>query len=244
MRAFTLVELLVVVTIIVILIALLTPGLDRAVKMAEDVQCATNLRSVGMGLGLYLMDHKHRYPQTSYFGMLLGNRGAVGYQGNNLDVTQRPLNVYLGYASDGGTVPVARCPLDNGDALVGSNNAYRDWGNSYIEFTWRDWYRFKRVFGGLTHHPDPLNPANTSSIRSTSLPRMDNKALLADWPIFGDRSYSDLRTRWHNEDTGEFDRQFSTLFADSHVELFTYPRSEIEYPDGTMHAPNASFLWY
>ena len=41
--AFTLVELLVVITIIVILLVLLAPAMDRAIYQADLLACATNL---------------------------------------------------------------------------------------------------------------------------------------------------------------------------------------------------------
>jgi prepilin-type N-terminal cleavage/methylation domain-containing protein/prepilin-type processing-associated H-X9-DG protein len=52
-RAFTLVELLVVVTIIVILIALLLPALGRARDLGRSVSCASNMRQVGVALFSY-----------------------------------------------------------------------------------------------------------------------------------------------------------------------------------------------
>ena len=58
---FTLVELLVVITIIAILIALLLPALSRAKEMAIRVQCASNLRSFGQALFEYANAYK-QYP--------------------------------------------------------------------------------------------------------------------------------------------------------------------------------------
>jgi len=61
-RAFSLVELLVVVTMIVVLLALLAPAMDQAIYQAELVVCGARLHAVGGGVHLYAMNHKRRYP--------------------------------------------------------------------------------------------------------------------------------------------------------------------------------------
>lgn len=60
--AFTLVELLVVITIIVILLALLAPALDRAVYAAELAVCGTNQHGIVAGLHAYAHDNRRFYP--------------------------------------------------------------------------------------------------------------------------------------------------------------------------------------
>ena len=64
-RGFTLIELLVVVTIIVVLLALLVPSLDKAIYQAELAVCGSNLRSIGVGVQTYAMDHKRWYPHRA-----------------------------------------------------------------------------------------------------------------------------------------------------------------------------------
>ncbi len=61
-QAFTLVELLVVITIIAILLAMLTPALDRALYQAELAVCATRLRGLGTVITTYAAENRRKYP--------------------------------------------------------------------------------------------------------------------------------------------------------------------------------------
>src|SRR6187401_1104512 len=60
-RAFTLVELLVVLAIIGLLAALILPSLSRAKTQGFSTICRNHLRQIGFAAQMYLADYRH-YP--------------------------------------------------------------------------------------------------------------------------------------------------------------------------------------
>ncbi len=65
-RAFSLIELLVVIFIIAILLSILMPALPRARNAARKVRCAANLRGIGQSVEMYKDKNREVFPLARY----------------------------------------------------------------------------------------------------------------------------------------------------------------------------------
>ncbi len=65
-RAFTLVELLVIIAVVGVLVAMLLPALTQARESAYKVQCLSNLRQIGLGITSYANAYKNAIPPNAH----------------------------------------------------------------------------------------------------------------------------------------------------------------------------------
>jgi prepilin-type N-terminal cleavage/methylation domain-containing protein/prepilin-type processing-associated H-X9-DG protein len=112
--AFTLMELLVVIAIIGILASLLLPVLSAAKKRAGQATCINSLKQLGLGMQMYLDDHRDIFP-----GMASQHSGFQAsdwiYWRTNAaypQVEKSPIVVAMADASP----KLFRCPLDTDDS--------------------------------------------------------------------------------------------------------------------------------
>lgn len=125
-RAFTLVELLVVITIIGILIALLLPAVQSAREAARRAQCLNNLKQLALGC-LNFESANGNFPQGNATDGEFPNGGNVSWMFQALAYTEQS-SLYEKIAeadslSDAvakgilpASTPLARCPSDNWQA--------------------------------------------------------------------------------------------------------------------------------
>ena len=100
---FSLLELLVVLSIMAVLAALLLPAINSARRYAQGIHCASNLRQIGQAIHAYRADHR-RLPEAQYLPAPFNAP---------LDPATTPIfTVMASYLPPGS--PVYRCPGDVG----------------------------------------------------------------------------------------------------------------------------------
>jgi prepilin-type N-terminal cleavage/methylation domain-containing protein/prepilin-type processing-associated H-X9-DG protein len=109
-RAFTLVELLVVIGIIAVLIAILLPALQKAQRQARLVACLSNQRQLALAVIMYAGDNKGFVPGGSWVSGSTPYAWYNGTRNNPYSVTKDPLgpNFLSKYVT--GSKDISRCP--------------------------------------------------------------------------------------------------------------------------------------
>ena len=149
MKKFTLLELLIVISVIAILFSLLLPSLSSARAKAQVAVCVSNNAQILRALSAYVTNNNQATPSKWYKGNLTNTQkpahGWLGIQTANHPWQYRSLNGYLGVPesrSDIDRLDVAKCPLDN------YSNGGRA-GDSYFEHDGHSYMGNARSGGNL-----------------------------------------------------------------------------------------------
>ena len=84
-HAFSLIELLIVMSIALILAGILLPVVDRSRRSAQQALCQNNLRNLLAATAVYATDNEEQFPFGYYIDAQLSNRGLTVALGNYLD---------------------------------------------------------------------------------------------------------------------------------------------------------------
>jgi prepilin-type processing-associated H-X9-DG protein/prepilin-type N-terminal cleavage/methylation domain-containing protein len=204
-RAFTLVELLVVIGIIALLISILLPSLNKARRASQAVACASNLRQIGMAFQLYANDHQQWYPMNigvnNYFWPPSNDSTTLWYA---------YIAPYLGWSGDtsanGFIYPkVLDCPSYDRTVNVTWVSTSANW--VYISYGYNDVY-----FGNFSFS----NPTTQSrNFKRGQIQRPADKFLVMDSLYMITRWYTNVSEVYPLDP--RHDKRCNVLFADGHV---------------------------
>jgi prepilin-type N-terminal cleavage/methylation domain-containing protein len=233
-RAFTLVELLVVISIIAILLSILMPALKKAKEKAAQVICISNLKQIGSALGMYSMDYRDLYPDCyTAGGDKMGSsnprnwkgfcfRAAPGYQ-NPLDpqgyYERFGLAAVLGKSDYWGKSPATGAYIDcHSKVWVCSSNASilrkweimgRSWGNTYC-YSLAPQLGYTKAYDLKKHTQSPLVWENYNFLPFTPGQRSKGKEI----------GFTIEKEKWvfpHKKSKDQASQGFNTLYWDLRV---------------------------
>lgn len=234
-RAFTLVELLVVISIIALLLAILMPSLQKAREQAKRIQCMSNLRQIALGFYFYAADNDNRLPSRTpihtsmYYVAWTEQMISPYYWRYYFEKRANPQYDYFKKywnAKYIGNFNVMRCPSDKGDVsnLTGSfggDSIFRNLGTSYF-------YNCRDNGEDMSDwHPGSLLGRDYTVIkRQSEVIVLGDPEMNAFW---ANSDFGELRYRWHNRKSN----YANIIFADFHVNGTVMTWNNPDYQNGS-----------
>lgn len=210
-RAFTLLEVLVVIGILSLLIAMLIPALAESRAAAKSLQCKNNLRQIAIAWHLYLDAHDDHFYQDINANVIYGGKTTRIPSFRK----PRPLNPFLDLPEMVDEAPVFHCPTDTGGPRVEPTH-YDHYGTSYATNRW--------LIGQDQVEPPEADPCHDVLDKMNEhlrkLRRADvyqeGKLILAGdfgW-TYEVNPLDDKKAEWHRKPCG-----FNIAFLDGHVDF-------------------------
>ena len=240
-RAFTLVELLVVIGIIALLVSILLPSLNKAREAAQSTQCLSNLRQINMAMLMFAQNNKGHLPQV-------GTASKTGKESFDINGASTDVNVlwfggwYAGSADTGkfyppaalldrywGTADVGGCPTATATIIDYSRPGYGPIAYSYNSI----YARHKSWVAGAAAGADP-SLRNGLGVKISRIRNAPEKALIWDsirlngtalqrtawgYPTTGIVNFTPPATPTHDPSLhGRHNRKGNVGFVDGHAE--------------------------
>jgi len=239
-RAFTLVELLVVIAIIALLMAILMPALQRARKQARTIICRNNLRQYGFAARLYIDDNDGVMPYSFTWLYKDGGKGCRWHDASkNLNDNPHLAGVLWPYLKDKDihlcpefnvVAKMMGCYICKGKSSIPIEPQYSYSMNSYLNGdAWRAVpAKYHTSIKDLHREEQVKNPSrvfffseeNTWPIPGLSRVGINDNNLRAT-----PSSTTDCFATYHNAPGGDLNKgEANAVFVDSHVEAVSaYP---------------------
>jgi prepilin-type N-terminal cleavage/methylation domain-containing protein len=250
-QAFTLVELLVVVSIIAVLIAMLLPALTKARQQAQLVQCASNLRQYGTAIEGYAND-TGIMPLCFYYYNYESN--IINTDGDSSHVLLTNLGDALINSGWFGTTPSAFfCPTETCPQCTypSSSNIWPLKGGNFfsVGYAVRPLVEVWKNTGTQMGFSLTLNPANTGSNGYW----LNGTHYFNTWPKFvkfkpynciaTDALYQGNQTLYNNQAAlGHLALGINAFYADGSVQFVPFKVFKTSYSDGSSGTINP-YLW-
>jgi prepilin-type N-terminal cleavage/methylation domain-containing protein/prepilin-type processing-associated H-X9-DG protein len=197
-RAFTLLELLITITIIAVLVALIYPAAMMVRSQAKSVKCGSNLRQCMLAIVLYGQDNLNRLVPSKQYTASTGLSAAAYPNGVHWHDLIAPYveRDDTGWHANQHQAITWGCPAWQGagdDGTGAYNPGYTGYGKSYCPLATADWH--------LDSQPDADAwgwPQGYTIFRLDNIPNQSKRILLGDsvqWQLFPDQT---TRGNWFN----------------------------------------------
>lgn len=218
---FTLVELLVVISILALLIAILLPSLSKARQQAKGLLCATNLHTQGQAMQMYANEYAGIIPSQVF------NNSGMPFVVPLLWMLEYPVDTKSDYADQFRKIDIIQCPQfpkNNHDAY---GRKLDDMPLDYVSNGFPKLYKPDPAIDTLLPEPD-LSASWWNDKSPYDGPLMLSSVRNAAGIVFATEVHRAQRPGPHSgyriQDSGPYPYPFHDIWRGSHLPRGTQPR--------------------
>lgn len=154
--SFTLIEMLIVVSILIILLSILTPSFKNALAKGQELVCTNNLRSIGTATFIYTDDYSSSFPWAVWNDIPSPPQWNIG------DSKWLWQDFIYQYAPE---PSIYDCPGYQGSKPIKDHEYVRYGANSRVTATSGNWPKYG--FFGVTASPNDFAPQSISKVNNS-----------------------------------------------------------------------------